>query len=95
MAVKILIQRKIKSGKEKELNDAVREIRSNAIHAQGFISAETLRSVEDPSVHLVISTWKSIGDWNRWVDTSERKAFQKKIDAILVEPTKVVPYQYE
>jgi heme-degrading monooxygenase HmoA len=27
----------------------------------------------------VISTWKSIEDWNHWVNSSERKACQQKI----------------
>jgi len=95
MAVKILIQRKIKPGREKELNKAVRELRSKAIHAEGYISGETLCSIEDLSVHLVMSTWKSLEDWNRWVDSPERKAFEQKIDPILEEPTKVTSYQYE
>ena len=84
MAVKILIQRKVKPGKEKELNETVRELRSKAIHAEGYISGETLCSIEDPSVHLVI-----------WADSPERKAFQQKTDAMLEEPTKITPYQYE
>jgi quinol monooxygenase YgiN len=95
MAIKIIIERKIKPSKLKELSEAVREIRSKAIHAQGFISGETLRSVEDPFVHVVVCTWKSIEDWNQWVNTPERQAFQQKIDAILAEPAKVNIYQYE
>jgi len=95
MAVKILIHRQIKPGKEKEFSEAVRALRFKAMYAQGYISGETLRSVEDPSIHLVISTWKSIEDWNNWINTSERKAFQQKIDAILEEPTKIAPYKYE
>jgi len=58
MAVKILIQRKI-TGKENELGEAIRELRSKAIHAPGYISGETLRSIEDPSLHLVINLEKS------------------------------------
>jgi heme-degrading monooxygenase HmoA len=95
MAVKILIQRKIRPGKENELGEAIRELRSKAIHAQGYISGETLRSIEDPSLHLVISTWKSLEDWNHWANSPERKAFQQKTDALLEGPTKVTPYQYE
>ena len=95
MAVKILIQRKLKPGKEKEFNEIVRELRSKAMHAPGFISGETLQSIGDPSVHLVISTWKSIEDWNKWVDCPERKASQEKVDFILAEPMKMSPYQYE
>ena len=95
MAVKILIQRKVRPGRENEFAEALRKLRSKAIHAQGYISGETLHSVEDPSLHLVISTWKSLEDWNRWVDSPERKAFEQKIDPILEEPTKVTSYQYE
>ena len=93
MAVKILIQRRIKPGKERELNQAVRQLRSKAIHSQGFISGETLQSVEDPFVHLVVCTWKSLQDWNNWVATAERKAFQEEIKGILAEPEKITPYQ--
>ena len=95
MAVKVIIYRKVRPGKEKELSEAVRELRSKAIQAPGYISGETLRSIEDPSVHLVISSWKSIEDWNNWFNTPERKAFQERMDVILQEPTKIAPYEYE
>jgi heme-degrading monooxygenase HmoA len=95
MAIKVLIYRKIKPGKEKELSEAVRALRFKAMVAQGYISGETLRSVEDPSIQLVISTWKSIEDWNNWFNTRERQAFEEKIDVILEEPTKIAPYEYE
>ena len=95
MAVKILIQRKVKPGKEKELDETVKQLRFMAIHTRGYISGETLCSIEDPSVHLVISTWKSLEDWNHWADSPERKAFQQKTDTMLEEPTKIAPYKYE
>ena len=95
MAVKILIQRKIQQGKENELNEIVRKLRTQAMHAEGFISGETLRSIEDPTVHLVISTWKSIEDWNKWYNSPERKKARGEMDAILAEPTDISPYNYE
>lgn len=93
MAIKILIQRKIKSGKESELGEAIKGILPRVVQAQGFISGETLRSVDDPALHLVISAWKSVEDWNGWVNTAERKAFEEKIAAILAEPEKITTYQ--
>ena len=95
MAVKILIQRKVKPGKEKELNAIVRELRSKAMHARGFISGETLRSMDDPAVHLVISTWKTVDDWNAWINGSDRKVLYDKMAGFLDEPTKASPFQYE
>ena len=78
MAIKILIQRKVKRGKEEALNEIVRELRSKAMYAEGFISGETLQSIGDPSMHLVISTWKSIGAWNKWLKGTYRKEIKKK-----------------
>jgi heme-degrading monooxygenase HmoA len=95
LAVRILIHRKVRAGKEEELGESLRELRSKAIHARGYISGETLRSIEDPSVHLVISTWTSLEDWNNWLNASERKALQKKIDLLLEEPPNVTSYEYE
>ena len=48
MAIKVLIQRKLKPRKEKELSQAVKELRSMATRAPGYISGETLRCIEDP-----------------------------------------------
>jgi heme oxygenase (mycobilin-producing) len=95
MAVKILIQRKVKPGKEEALNDIVRELRFKAMYAEGFISGETLQSIQDPSMHLVISTWKNIGTWNKWLKSTYRKEIKKKIQEVLVGPEKMTPYQYE
>jgi antibiotic biosynthesis monooxygenase (ABM) superfamily enzyme len=95
MAVKVLIQRKVKPANEREFNTVVRELRSKAIHAQGYISGETLCSIDDPSAHLAISTWATLEDWNRWADSPERKALQERMDTVLEGPTKVMPYRYE
>jgi heme oxygenase (mycobilin-producing) len=95
MTVKILIQRKLLPGKEKEFEEVVRELRGKALHSEGFISGETLRSIEDPSLHLVVSTWKSMDLFNAWLKSDYRKKAQKKIDAILAEPEKRSPFQYE
>lgn len=96
MAVtKILIQRTIKPGKEEEFKQLMRELRTRAMHAEGFISGETLQSVDDPKLHVTISTWKNITFWNNWVNSTERKETQDKLDKVLAEPTKMTPFHYE
>ena len=92
MAVKILIRRRVEPGKEADLAEAIRDIRSRVLQAQGFISGETLRSIEDPSLHLVISAWKSLEDWQRWMNSAERKSFEATIAAVLTEPEKISVY---
>ena len=93
MALKVLIQRKLKPGKQHEIGEAIKDIRPGVVQAWGFISGETLRSVDDPSLHLVISAWKSVEDWQSWLDSPQRKAFEDKIAALLVEPEKISRYE--
>jgi len=83
MAVKVLIKRKVKSGHEADIQAFIRDLRSKAMHADGFISGETLRSVDDPSVHLVISTWKSMDAWNAWANEPTRKELEERIRQFL------------
>lgn len=88
MAVKVLIERKIKGGKEGELSRLLRELRAKALLASGYISGQTLRSVDDPHLYVVISTWKSLEDWKKWETTPERIELVKKIDELLEEPAR-------
>ena len=92
---KILIERKVKPGKDKEFKQLMRDLRTRAMHVEGFISGETLQSSADPTFHVTISTWKSLTSWEDWVKSKERKDIQDKIDKFLVEPTKMTPFHYE
>ncbi len=95
MMVKILIQRKIKPGKEEEFKSLLRELFTGAIHADGFVSGETLKSFDDPAVHMTIGTWKSIRHWNDWFNSDARKKSQERFDSVLVDQTKITPFLYE
>ncbi|RLA94056.1 MAG: antibiotic biosynthesis monooxygenase [Deltaproteobacteria bacterium] len=88
MAVKVIIERRLKEGKEGELAQLLRQLRAKALLASGYISGQTLRSVDDPRLYLVISTWKSLEDWRNWEKDSERNELQRKIDELLEEPAK-------
>jgi quinol monooxygenase YgiN len=95
MIVKIFIQSKTDPAKEKEFKQLLRELRTKAMEAEGFISGETMQSVEDPTAHLTIGTWKSISHWNNWFDSNDRKVLQEKFSHFLVEPSKMTLYHYE
>lgn len=92
---KVLIERKIKPGAQGEFKRIMREVLSRAAHADGFISGETLQSVDDPTVHVTISQWKDIASWNAWINSAERKKRQEEFDLILSEPMKVTALRYE
>jgi heme-degrading monooxygenase HmoA len=59
MSVRIIIDRKVKKGKESDLAKLLRELRSKAIFSRGYISGEMLRALDDPRNYVVITTWQS------------------------------------
>ena len=93
MAVRIIIERKIKEGKEVELGKLLLELRSRAIKQKRYITGETLRDYDDPSTHIVISTWESVEDWKGWSNRGERMEVQSRIEELLSEPSKTKIYE--
>jgi heme oxygenase (mycobilin-producing) len=94
MAVRIIIDRKVKKGKEPELAKWLRELRSKAMPSKGYVSGETLRSLADPQNYVVITTWQSVDDWRIWEKNPERKKIQTKIERSMSRPTKTKIYLY-
>jgi heme-degrading monooxygenase HmoA len=94
MAVKIFIKRQVPAGKEEQLMDLIRQIRSLAVVQPGYVSGETLRSVANPEDYLVISNWQAIEDWKAWEKSKQRKDIQDRIDELLGKETTYEAYYY-
>ena len=94
MAVKILIKRHFKEGKTAEAFALLLKFRRNAMNQPGYISGETMRSLDNPDEFLVISTWESSDDWKNWVKSADRKEVQDKIDALLGGTTDYEIFHY-
>ncbi|OGP74870.1 MAG: antibiotic biosynthesis monooxygenase [Deltaproteobacteria bacterium RBG_16_49_23] len=92
MAVRIIIDRKVKKGKEAEFAKLLRELRSKVVPSKGYISGETLRSLNDHSNYIVITTWESVDEWKAWEKNPERKKVQAKIDKLMARPTRTKVY---
>jgi len=92
MAVRIIIDRKVKKGKEAEFAKLLRELRLKAVPSKGYISGETLRSLNDHANYIVITTWQSVNDWKEWDKNPERKKIQAKIEKLMSRPTKTKIY---
>ena len=87
MLVKVLIRRKFKKGREKEVNALLNEFRAGAMNRTGYVSGHTLVSVDDPQTLLVISTWQSLEEWQEWKDSSARTSFESMMAVHQEEPT--------
>lgn len=95
MAVQVLISRKIVKEKIKEVATLMVELRSLARAQAGYISSESLKCIDPPGDenYLIRSTWQSIEDWKRWLNSEERVAIQQKIDTITQEKTAYKVYE--
>jgi heme-degrading monooxygenase HmoA len=89
MGIEVLIRRKFIEEKASELAPLIVKLRSLAAMQPGYISGETLKCIDPPddNDYLVRSTWHSIEDWKKWLQSKERSAIQKKIDAVTAEET--------
>jgi heme-degrading monooxygenase HmoA len=94
MAVKILIKRIVPENKAKEMIPLFRQMRILATNQSGYISGETLKSLDKPDTFLVISTWKSSDYWEKWLLSKERQETQDKIDALLGGKTEYEMFHY-
>ena len=94
MAVRIIIDRKVKKGKEPEFAEILRELRAKAISSKGYISGETLRAQDDPHNYIVITTWQNVEDWKTWEKNPARKKIHVQIEKLMARPTRTKVYVY-
>jgi heme-degrading monooxygenase HmoA len=94
MAVKIIIKRSIPPEKSGQLMPLFKKMRSLAMNQPGYISGETLQNIDTPGEIVVISTWQTVDEWQRWVTHKERLKIQSQIDMLLDIKTEYTVYQY-
>lgn len=90
MTVKIIMERTVKADQQGELLLLLRELRKKAITQPGYITGETLTSIDKPGTLIVVSTWHSLADWKGWEGNPNRRQLLSKIEALLTAPPKVV-----
>ena len=94
MSVKVLIKRSVSQDQARALIPLVRQMRASAATQAGYITGETLRSLDNPEEFMVISTWQSSDDWKNWLKSEERNKVQDKIDDLLGGETKYEIFHY-
>jgi len=94
MTAKIIIRRNVPEDKVKEMTPLFKQMRNICLNQPGYISGETLKSYDDPSRFLVISTWESVEDWKQWASSSRRMEIQSQIDYLLGDQTEYGIYVY-
>ena len=93
MTVKIFIKRVVSSENVLALTLLLKKLRSLTLNQPGYIFGETLKRVDREDECMVISTWKSLDDWNDWLNNPERATIQSEIDLLLGLETNYSVYE--
>jgi len=93
MTVKIFIKRQVSSDNVLELTVLLKKLRSLTLNQNGYIYGETLKRVDREDECMVISTWRSLEDWNAWLSNEQRIAIQSEIDLLLGAETEYAVYE--
>jgi len=89
MSVRIIIDRKVKKGKEKEFAKLLRQLRSKALFSKGYISGEMLRDRDHPQNYIVISAWQSVAEWEKYEKHPETSKLHARIEKLMARRTNV------
>ncbi|MBU1711826.1 MAG: antibiotic biosynthesis monooxygenase [Proteobacteria bacterium] len=94
MSIKAFIKRTVPQDKARNMLHLFMEMRTLATAQPGYISGETMKSIDKPDVYMVISTWESADDWEKWLLSKKRQVIQGKMDALLGGKTSYEIFQY-
>ncbi|MEE4607089.1 MAG: antibiotic biosynthesis monooxygenase family protein [Desulfobacteraceae bacterium] len=87
MSIQVIIKRKWQTNNPEALFPLLTKIRSLAQKQPGYISGETLRSLDDPEDYMVVSKWETADDWKKWLQSKERRDLQGQVDSLIGEKT--------
>lgn len=92
--LRVIIKRHCLPGREEELENLLVELRSQAMPQPGYVCGETLRSLEEPNVFLVMSTWRDVELWHLWENSRQRREISRRIEPMLKWPEEVSLYRF-
>lgn len=88
MAVSIIIRRSVKDKTiAAQLATLIMRLRARATAQTGFLTDQTFSCLDCEGEYLVISSWHTLEDWNKWMHSEERMVLQRQVDELLGEKT--------
>ena len=83
MAICVIIKRTVSDKTiAKNLAPLIVQLRSKATAQPGYVTDQTFSCLDCKGEYLVVSTWHTLDDWNKWMHSDERQAIQKQIDKL-------------
>lgn len=92
--IKVLIERQIADGLAEHYEKAARNTLQVAMQAHGFISGEALHDMNNPNHRMILATFRTVQDWQRWCHSPERKEIMESIIPMLETDEKITLLQH-
>lgn len=92
--IRVIIERHIADDLGAHYEKAARETLQLAMQAHGFISGEALKNTSDTNHRVVIATYRTLQDWQRWATSSERQEMMATINPMLETEEKVTVLEH-
>lgn len=92
--IRVLIERQIADGLAEHYEQAARNTLQKAMQAHGFISGEALYDANNPDHRVILATFRTIQDWQRWASSPERKEIMEALMPMLQTDEKITLLQH-
>jgi heme-degrading monooxygenase HmoA len=87
--IRVLIERHIADDLAEHYEKAARNTLQQAMQAHGFISGESLKNSNDHNHRIVMATFRTLQDWQRWHFSEARKQIMEAIMPMLESEEKI------
>ncbi|GGB90059.1 hypothetical protein GCM10011352_15100 [Marinobacterium zhoushanense] len=92
--IRVMIERHIAEDLGIYYDRLSRELLQKAMQAHGFISGEVLRNIDDPNHRLVMATFRTVSDWQRWHGSEERKEMMEALEPLFKTEERVTIFEH-
>lgn len=92
--IKVFIEREVAEELAEQYNQLARQNLQYSMASPGFISGEVLHDISAPQKRLIVATYRSFQDWNKWYHSDERRAIMEQIGPMLEHEEKISIYQH-
>ena len=84
--VSIVTSVRLKEGSEREWDDAMRERMAAAGRHPGWIGGQLLQPEDAGSTRIIVGTWRSRDDWERWHEDPRFTQTRHELDGLTAAP---------
>ena len=84
--VTIVTNVELKEGADRQWDAVMGSRMTGAKKRQGWVGGQLLRSEERPRRRVIIGTWKTRADWERWHKDPQFAETRRQLDGLVVGP---------